>query len=77
MCSVRIPRQSDASLILSITENEDVLREFALGEYIIKSGYDWTAEDLEDVEVVVDYTKVDVTFRVNDWQDTVSFDVII
>ena len=72
LCSVRIPRQSDASLILSITENEDVLREFALGEYIIKSGYDWTAEDLEDVEVVVDYTKVDVTFRVNDWQDTVA-----
>lgn len=77
ICSVRIPRQCDSSLMLRITEDGDVLREFALGEYIEKSGYDWAAEDLEDVEVEIDYAKTDIVFKVNGWQTTISFDVII
>lgn len=77
LCSVRIPRQYDSSLILRIAEDNDILREFALGEYIVKSGYDWKAEDLEDVSVEIDYAKADVVFKVNDWETTVSFDVII
>ena len=67
MCSVNIPRQYDSSLILRIAEANDILREFALGEYIIQSGYDWSAEDLEDIEVEIDYAKADIVFRVNDW----------
>lgn len=54
-----------------------MLREFALGEYIIESGYDWSAPDLADIEIEVDYSKTDVVFKVEDWEKTVSFDVII
>lgn len=72
-CTVRIPRQSDGSLKLLISDGDGVLREFAIGEYIIESGYDWSAPDLEDVSVMIDYAKTDVTFVVNDWE--VAFDI--
>lgn len=77
LCSVRIPRQSDSSLMLTIKEEDETLREFALGEYIAQSGYDWTSEDLEDIEVEIDYAKTDVVFKVNDWETVISFEVII
>lgn len=76
-CSVSVPRQEDSSLRLIIEEDGNVLREFAIGEYIIESGYDWSAPDLEDVEIEIDYSKTDVVFTVNDWEKTVSFEVII
>lgn len=59
-----------------MTKN-DVLRTFSIGEYIIESGYDWTAESLEDVNVEIDYAKTEVSFTVNDWEKTVHFDVEI
>ena len=53
------------------------MRTFSIGEYIIESGYDWTAESLEDVNVEIDYAKTEVSFTVNDWEKTVHFDVEI
>ena len=47
-----LPRQIDSSLMLEVNDGTGVLKTFALGEYILAGGYDWTAEDLEDVEVV-------------------------
>lgn len=76
-CSVRIPRQTDSSLKLEIVEDGSVLREFALGEFIIESGYDWSAPDLEDVEVMIDYSKTDVIFIVDDWVKEFRFEVVI
>lgn len=77
VCSVRVPRQTDASLMLIIKEDDEFLREFALGEYIVESGYDWSAQDLEDVEIEIDYANTDVSFKINDWETVISFDVII
>lgn len=76
-CSVCIPRQADSSLRLVIKENENTLREFALGEYIVKSGYDWSLPDLKDIDIEIDYAKTDIVFKVNEWETTISFDVII
>lgn len=76
-CSVRIPRQTDGSLRLRISDEDDVLRDFALGEYIIESGYDWEAEDLEDVEITVDYAKTGVRFVIRGWEETIEFEIII
>ena len=76
-CYVRVPRQTSSSLILKILDKNDVLRSFSIGEYIIESGYDWTAESLEDVNVEIDYAKTEVSFTVNDWEKTVHFDVEI
>ncbi len=77
LCSVRIPRQYDSSLTLCVLEDQNTLREFAIGEYIVQSGYDWQSEDLEDIEIEIDYARTEVSFKVNEWETTVSFDVII
>lgn len=76
-CSVIVPRQTSSSLTLEIVGENDVLRVFSIGEYIIESGYDWTAENLEDVDVVIDYAKTEISFSVNGWEKTVHFDVEI
>ena len=75
--SVRIPRQLDGSLRLFISDGDGVLREFAIGEYIIESGYDWKAPDLEDISVKIDYSRTEVTFVVNDWETAFDIDVEI
>ncbi|MCM1176402.1 MAG: hypothetical protein NC115_10780 [Bacteroidales bacterium] len=77
-CStVNIPRQKDCSLRLRICDEDGVVKDFAVGEYIVEMGYDWTRKDLEDVGIIIDYARTDVTFIVDDWEKTVSFDVII
>ena len=77
VCSVCVPRQADSTLRLAIREADNTLREFAIGEYILASGYDWSAEDLEDIDIEIDYAKTDVSFTVNGWETTVSLEVII
>ena len=76
-CLVRVPRQTSSSLILEIADETGVLRSFSIGEYIIESGYDWTAESLEDVDIVIDYAKTEISFSVNGWEKTIYFDVEI
>lgn len=74
---VNVPRQKDPSLILKVKDETDVLREFAIGEYIWESGYDWNLPDLEDIEIEIDYTRTDIILKVNDWETSLSFDVTI
>ena len=76
-CMVRVPRQSDASLVLKIQDVDGYMKTFALGEYIIESGFDWKSPDLKDVLVHIDYAHTQIVFTINDWQKTVDFDVII
>ncbi len=73
----RIPRQTDSSLRLIISDEDGILREFAIGEYIIESGYDWSAEDLEDIEIEINYSKTGVTFTIDDWAKTLEMEVVI
>lgn len=76
-CSVRVPRQSDASLSLQVLDSEDIVREFALGEYIVKSGFDWTALDLEDLDVTVDFALARVAVVVREWETRYVYDLEI
>lgn len=77
ICRVRVPRQTDGSLRMEIVEEGKVLREFALGEIIIASGYDWSLPALRDVTLEIDYSKTDVIFRVEGWEDESVFEVVI
>ena len=90
---VRVPRQVDASLELVMLEmpgqarhdgvrTEDdgeraVVNRFPLGEYIIRSGYDWAAKDLSDVSVALDLEKQQVMVTVSGWDEIVVMDVVI
>ena len=93
MYRVRVPRQVDASLELVMLEmpgqaghdgvrTEDdgeraVVNRLPLGEYIIRSGYDWAAKDLSDVSVVLDLEKQQVMVTVSGWDEIVVMDVVI
>lgn len=75
--SLAVPRQLDSSLILEIDDGTDVLKSFALGEYISASGYDWSAQDLEDISVQIDWTLTDMTLTIQGWDWSHEFEIII
>ena len=74
---VRVPRQVDNSLELVMLEDSEIVDRLPLGEYITRSGYDWTAEDLADVSVVLDLEKQQVMITVSGWDGVVVMDIVI
>lgn len=76
-CMVSVPRQKDRSLVLDVDDGTDVLKTFALGEYVAASGYDWTAENLEDITIGLDYSLSQLTLKVEGWSKELHFDVEI
>lgn len=77
ICSLTLPRQSDDSLMLEISDGTGVLKCFALGEYIAASGYDWRADDLKDIIVTLDYSLTRIKISVEGWRQEYFFDVVI
>lgn len=77
LCSVRIPRQKDASLRLEVLfQDSDEVRTFPVGEYIAESGYDWSAPDLEDIFVEMDFSRSGISFSISGWKNTLSYEMI-
>ena len=83
---VRVPRQVDSSLELVMVEIPDqvgydgervVVDRLPLGEYIARSGYDWAAEDLADVNVALDLEMQQVMITVSGWDGVVVMDIVI
>ena len=72
-CSIRLPRQRDDSLLMDIISSEGTLRTFAIGSAMAEAGYDWDAVELEDCELVVDYSRTIMTLRTDCWSRTFSF----
>lgn len=62
---------------LSIIDGLDVIREFAIGEYIAESGYDWQDEDLRDVDMELDFSKTSISLKIDKWSKIVPIDIII
>ena len=73
--NVRIPRQIDNSLTVSFTLGENHLITFALGQYIAASGYDWTAPDLDDITIEIDWASTTLTFTIDAWTTVLPLDV--
>jgi hypothetical protein len=74
---VNLPRQRDASLILEVNDGSQVVKTFALGEYVKACGYDWTEEDLKDVTVDIDYARTQIRIAVQGWDEVYEFDIVI
>lgn len=74
---VRVPRQFDASLELVMLEDSEIVDRLPLGEYIAMSGYDWTAENLEDVHIALDLENQQVMITVSGWDGVVVMDIVI
>lgn len=71
------PRQTDASLLLEVSDDQEVVRTFALGEYIRSCGYDWTEDDLKDIMIGIDYSRTLISVSVHGWDEVYEFDVVI
>jgi hypothetical protein len=74
---VRVPRQLDASLELVMLEDSEIVDRLPLGEYIARSGYDWTAENLENVHIALDLENQQVMITVSGWDGVVVMDIVI
>lgn len=76
-CAVRIPRQKDHSLSLQVLFlDSDEVRTFPVGEYIAESGYDWSARDLKDIFVEMDFSRTGISFNISGWKKTLSYEMI-
>ncbi|MBQ8170216.1 MAG: hypothetical protein IJZ98_05705 [Bacteroidales bacterium] len=76
-CRITVPRQKDDSLVLEIDDGSGVMKCFALGVYIESAGYDWTAPDLEDISMVLDFAVSHIALKIQGWEEEFVFDVII
>ena len=48
-----------------------------MGEYIAETGYKWTDDDLEDIEVSIDYAHTYITIDVESWAGSFEYEVVI
>lgn len=76
-CSLALPRQKDASLVLEVHDDTQTLKTFALGEYVAASGYDWSEDDLKDIAISLDYALTKLIISIEDWEREYVFDVVI
>ena len=76
-CIVRLPRQKDASLRMDILSGGTTVRSFAIGHYIESCGYDWTTEDLEDLDMEINFAATTITLRSAMWTVVSYFEVMI
>lgn len=74
---VTVPRQLDSSLCLEIDDGTESLKVFPIGQYIAESGYDWTASDLDDISMTLDYSLTDVHLRICDWDNDQRYEIVI
>ena len=72
-----LPRQNDASLILEADDGKGSNVAFAIGQYIVSSGYDWTAPDLDDIRVTLDYALTEIRVVIGAWESVYGYDVEI
>lgn len=74
---VLLPRQMDASLLLEVDDGTSALKTFAIGEYIVSSGYDWNAQDLADIAVTLDYYITDIRISVQGWDKEYTYNITL
>ena len=72
-----LPRQVDNSLMLEVDDGVPHLKKFAIGEYLEMGGYDWDAESLDDVSVMLDYSLSSVTIRISGWDKETVYNVVL
>lgn len=72
-----LPRQTDDSLMLELDDSKGNRIAFSLGRYIIASGYDWSAPELDDVTVTLNYALTEIILNVGGWESVYRYDIEI
>ena len=71
----RLPRQADNTLELELLRDGTLYETFALGDLISRTGYDWAAQDLDDIWLGVDFSKAEITITVEGWEEGFTYDI--
>ena len=72
----RIPRQQDDALSVTIRPDDFPETRFPLGEYIRQLGYNWHAEELQDIYVAIDLARARVDVQVAGWEPGATFPLL-
>lgn len=72
-----IPRQIDESLSINLMRGNEKFDTIALGSIIASTGYDWTADALADIDLVIDLPKGEISITVSGWDGPFSTTIII
>lgn len=76
--AVRLPRQlPESELWLDLTTPEGTVRSFALGNYMLDAGYDWTAPDLADLPLQLNLSLTAITLRMGMWETVIPLEIEI
>ena len=76
--TVRLPRQSpEDELWLDISMPDQVVRSFALGTYMLRAGYDWTAPDLEDLPLQIRLSITELLLQTDLWKTIIPIEADI
>ncbi|MCQ2184824.1 MAG: hypothetical protein MJY62_05370 [Bacteroidales bacterium] len=75
--SIRVPRQIDTSLSLSLVEGDTVLHTITLGERLASCGYDWSEDSLRDVLLDIRLRDAVVNVFLSSWTPGSSFSVVM
>jgi len=74
---VRVLRQGDDSLRLDVDFGRGASEEVKLGKIISEAGYDWHAEDLDNIWLEIDWTMGEIALRIENWKDGDVYTAII
>ena len=73
-----LPRQlPESELWLDLTTPEGTVRSFALGNYMLDAGYDWTAPDLADLPLQLNLSLTAITLRMGMWETVIPLEIEI
>ena len=75
--SVRVPRQIDNSMEILLLYKDEIVERLPIGEYIARSGYDWSAESLSDIHLKLDLESLTVMVSVSDWGEVIIMEIVI
>ena len=73
----RLPRQGDDALVMDIISEDGYTHPYNLGEDILKAGYDWAAEDLDDIMLGIDYVTGKISIEIIPWENGLVYDETI
>lgn len=70
--TICLPRQKNNTLLLEICENTsgeeyEIVHSLNLGSRLNSIGYDWSRDDLMDVNVTIDYVSLDLSVEMINW----------
>lgn len=74
---VVLPRQLSSSLQLQIFDDEELIKTFSIGNYIEQSGFDWSAKNLNDIMMDINYSNMSISFRIGLWENEYKYDLVI